>query len=187
MARVLLLYGSTEGQTAIVSERIADVLSEAGHEPTLIHAKHLPDDLTVSDYEAVVVGASIHMGKHQRYITRFVREHADELNRLPSAFFSVSLSAAQETEEGWETARELLEEFLDDTGWNPDSTAVVPGALRYSQYGRIKRFIMKRIASRQGDDTDTSRDYEYTDWDEVEGFATDFESLFSEPKQESQS
>jgi menaquinone-dependent protoporphyrinogen oxidase len=33
---------------------------------------------------------------------------------------------------------------------------------------------MKRIARGATGDTDTSRDYEYTDWDAVETFARDF-------------
>jgi menaquinone-dependent protoporphyrinogen oxidase len=174
MARVALLYGTTEGQTATVAERIADVLADAGHEPTLFHAGHLPEGFSLTDYDAAVVGASIHGGKHQQYVRRFVREHVDELNAMPSAFFSVSLTAAEGSDEAWETARGMLAEFLEETGWDPDATAVVPGALKYSEYGVLKRFLMKRIAKQAGGDTDTSRDYEYTDWDEVEGFASDF-------------
>ena len=44
----------------------------------------------------------------------------------------------------------------------------------YSRYGTLERFVMKRIAKRAGGGTDTSRDYEYTDWDEVASFATAF-------------
>lgn len=35
---------------------------------------------------------------------------------------------------------------------------------------------MKRIARKEGGDTDTSRDWEYTDWDSVEAFAAAFAS-----------
>jgi menaquinone-dependent protoporphyrinogen oxidase len=174
MARVALLYGTTEGQTGIIAERMAAVLDDAGHDPALFHAGHLPADFSLSDYEAVVIGASVHVGSHQKYVARFVADHVDELNRLPSAFFSVSLTAATGTEEAWATARSMLEDFLAKTGWEPDATAVVPGALKYSQYGTLKRFVMKRIAKRAGGGTDTSQDYEYTDWDEVESFAAAF-------------
>lgn len=176
MSRVLLLYGTTEGQTATVAERMADVLREAGHAPTLVHARHLPEGFTLDAYDAVVVGASVHAGRHQEYVASFVREHAGALNAVPSAFFSVSLTAAGGDAESWAAARETLAEFLADTGFEPDATAVVPGALRYSEYGVLKRFLMKRVVGSAGGDTDTSRDYEYTDWDEVEGFAREFAS-----------
>ena len=70
MARVLVLYGSTEGQAATVAERIADVLETAGHEPAVVHIKHRPEPFDLTDYDAVIVGASIHMGKHQKYVTK---------------------------------------------------------------------------------------------------------------------
>jgi menaquinone-dependent protoporphyrinogen oxidase len=174
MARIALLYGTTEGQTAVIAERIADVLADVGHDPALFHVDHLPEDFALADYDAAVIGASIHVGKHQRYVADFVAANVEALNAMPSAFYSVSLTAADGSEEAWATARELLTDFLDETGWRPDATAVVPGALKYSEYGVLKRFLMKRIAAKHGGDTDTSRDYEYTDWDEVEGFASDF-------------
>ncbi len=35
---------------------------------------------------------------------------------------------------------------------------------------------MRRIARKAGGDTDTSKDYEYTDWNDVRGFADRFSS-----------
>lgn len=36
---------------------------------------------------------------------------------------------------------------------------------------------MKRIATEATSDTDTARDYEYTDWQEVEAFAAEFDAF----------
>ncbi|WP_266080380.1 menaquinone-dependent protoporphyrinogen IX dehydrogenase [Haladaptatus caseinilyticus] len=174
MARVLVVFGTSEGQTATIAERIADVLESEDHYTTLVHGRHVSEEFRLRDYDAVIVGASIHMGKHQRYLTRFVREHAAELNELPSAFFSVSLTAAAGTDESQATAQGLVDEFLATTGWHPDETMTVPGALTYSRYGWIKRFVMKQIARQEGGGTDTTRDYEYTDWDEISSFAIRF-------------
>jgi menaquinone-dependent protoporphyrinogen IX oxidase len=38
----------------------------------------------------------------------------------------------------------------------------------------LKRWIMKRIAQKAGGGTDTSKDYEYTDWQALDKFARDF-------------
>ncbi|SDK78585.1 flavodoxin domain-containing protein [Natronorubrum texcoconense] len=179
MTRVLVAYGSSEGQTATIAERVGDVLDSAGHEPVLIHLKHPPSGLDVAAYDGVIVGASIHAGSHQGYVAEFVRDHRETLNRKPSAFFSVSLTAANADPVEREPARELLEAFLEETGWEPDGTLTVAGALKYSEYGLVKRFVMRRIAGKASGDTDTSRDYEYTDWDEVEAFALEFSSQLS--------
>ena len=173
MARVAVVYGTTEGQTAAIAERIAGHLADVNHDPTLVHANHLPPGFDLDAYDAVVVGASVHVGRHQRYVEQFVRDHVSALNDRPSAFFSVSLTAAAGTVGGRAPAQDLLDEFLAEAGWAPDVTATFAGALRYSEYGLLTRFVMKRIARKYGEDTDTSRDYEYTDWDAVERFAAD--------------
>lgn len=177
MAHVLVGYGTSEGQTARVAERIGDVLAEAGHDVDLVHVTHPPAGLDPATYDGIVVGASVHMGRHQSSVTDFVRDHRETLNRLPSAFVSVSLTAAHDDPADREPATDLLSTFLEETGWEPDRTTLVAGALKYSEYGLMKRFLMRRIAGRAGGDTDTSRDYEYTDWDDVEAFARAFGSL----------
>ncbi|GAB7019615.1 flavodoxin domain-containing protein [Halostagnicola bangensis] len=181
MARVLVCYGSSEGQTAKIADHIGDVLSEAGHDVVLSTAKYPPSALTSSEfaYDGVVIGASIHKGSHQGYVEEFVREYVDGLNRVPSAFFSVTLASAQSDPDAQSEAEQYLREFLEDTRWDPDLTHPVAGALKYSEYGFLTRFVMKRIASREGLDTDTDHDYEYTDWEDVETFAIEFEELVS--------
>ena len=170
MMRVLIPYGTTEGQTARISEYLADVIRDHGHEAHAVDIKGSgapePDD-----YDAVIVGASIHMGKHEDYVRDFVRKNRDALERLPSAFFSVSLAAHDDTEE----AQGYIEEFVQETGWRPGMVGLFGGALLYTQYGFIKRHVMKRIARHKGNpDTDTSRDYVYTEWENVKHFAEEF-------------
>jgi menaquinone-dependent protoporphyrinogen oxidase len=67
------------------------------------------------DYDAVIVGASIHMGKHEDYVLDFVRENRNALERLPSAIFSVSMAAHDNVEE----AEGYIEEFVRESGWQP--------------------------------------------------------------------
>jgi len=54
---------------------------------------------------------------------------------------------------------------------------VFAGATPYTRYGWFVRFMMRNIARRRGLGTDTSRDYEYTDWQAVEQFARDLHRL----------
>lgn len=72
------------------------------------------------------------------------------------------------------SARECLDEFLKQTGLSPNKSDIFAGALLYRRYGFFKRLLMKWIVSRKGGDTDTSRDYEYTDWDQVTEFTQQF-------------
>ena len=172
MATVLIAYATGEGQTAKVAARLAETLGDRGHEATLADVNAASP--TVDDADAVLVGASIHAGKHQSAVTSFVREHHDELAARPNGFFQVSLSSATDDEQRRAEAAGYVEDFVADTEWHPDRIGLFGGALRYSEYGFLKRLVMKQIAKSATGDTDTKRDYEYTDWAEVEQFASDF-------------
>ncbi|MFC7007575.1 flavodoxin domain-containing protein [Halalkalicoccus salilacus] len=173
MAFVLVLYGTGEGQTERIAGHVADVIREHGHDVTLLHGDRIPTDLSLTAYDGAVIGASIHLGRHQRYIREFAVENSTLLEAMPSAFFSVSLSAAGRGTQR-EKARAVLEGFLEEVGWHPEVRAVVPGTLAYGQYGPMKRFVMKLIARRAGGATDTSQNHEYTDWEGVTRFTEAF-------------
>jgi len=174
MAKILIPYGTTEGQTARIADYIADVLHAHGHEADTLDLKHAEHDLP-EGYDGVIVGASIHAGKHEGYVADFVRRNRTALETLPAALFSVSLSAHGDPEE----AEKRVAEFEDGTGWHPATVALFGGALLYTHYGFLKRMMMKKIVSSQGSaDTDTGRDYIYTEWDGVRRFAEEFVAGF---------
>ena len=171
MASFLVYYGTGEGQTAKVADRIVRVLTERGHDATGVNAADEPADCDVEEYDAVLVGASIHGGKHQQSVTDFVTANRDALSEKPTAFFQVSMSSA--TEEGEEQAAGYVEAFLGETEWHPDRIAQFGGALRFSEFGFLKRFMVKQVVKRGMPDLDTSRDAEFTEWQSVEDFAND--------------
>ncbi|WP_340099850.1 flavodoxin domain-containing protein [Salinibaculum salinum] len=173
MATILIAYGTGEGQTAKVAERIAETLRDRGHDVTAVDVS-TDSSPSVADSDAVLVGGSIHVGKHQQSVLRFVREHRDDLVSRPTGFSQVSLSSVADDEQRRAEAAGYVESFIEETGWHPDRIGLFGGALRYSEYGFLKRLLMKRIAKGATGDTDTSRDYEYTDWVEVEQFSNDF-------------
>ena len=171
MARLLIVYGTTEGHTRKVAGRIAEVARGRGYAAAVIEAGlHPPPDR----YDAVIVAASVHHLRHQASVTHFVREHLLTLRRLPTAFFSVSLTAALPDVDHQEEAGACVEDFLDETRWRPGATFLVGGALLYSKYDFFKRMLLKMIARQYGRDTDVTHDYEYTDWEKLQRDAEEF-------------
>lgn len=171
MVSFLVYYGTGEGQTGRIADRIVEALDERGHDATVVNAETAPSDLDVTDYDAIFVGASIHGGRHQTAVQEFVTANRDALEARPTAFFQVSMSSA--TEEKREQAAGYVEEFLDATGWHPDRIAQFGGALRFSEFGFLKRFMVKQVVKRESPDVDISQDVEFTDWQAVEDFAND--------------
>jgi menaquinone-dependent protoporphyrinogen oxidase len=174
MARLMIVYGTTEGHTRRVAERIAAAARAHGHAADVLDGSSHPASAGPDEYDGVVVAASLHYGRHQPGVVRFVRENLHALEELPTALFSVSLSAARRDPEHRAAARRCVNDFLDETGWRPDRTFLVAGALAYSRYGFVKRQVMRWISWREGGDTDTSRDYEYTDWEGLRSDVDDY-------------
>ena len=177
MAKIYIPYGTVEGQTAQIVEYIAEVVRANGHQAETADLKHSPDPLP-GGYDGVIVAASVHVGKHEGYVADFVKKNRAELERLPSALVSVSMAAHGDEQ----TAEGYVEKFEQDTGWRPAHVGLFAGAVLYTHYGFIKKHVMKKIASDKGSpDTDTSRDYVYTEWDGVRRFTEDFLARFAEP------
>jgi menaquinone-dependent protoporphyrinogen oxidase len=182
MTKILIGYGTTEGQTARIADHIAQVCQSHGVEVQALDLKR-SSDVFLDGYDAAIVGGSIHMGKHEEHVVDFVRKNRAALERLPSAFFSVSLAAHGDVD----NARAYVENFKQETGWWPTQVGLFGGALLYRQYGILKRLMMKKIVSDKPGSlsTDTSRDHVYTDWDEVKRFAEAFlERLVPEEAEE---
>lgn len=175
MARILIVYASSEGQTEKIAHYVADCLRERGEVVAERNVEELPDDYALEDYDGVIVGGSIHIRKVQAPLRKFIRRHRAALEALPNAFFMVCMVAASKRPEAAGEIDELMTAFVKDTGWKPDRAATFAGALKYTQYGFIKKLLMRAIAKKEGGETDTSRDYEYTRWESVEHFALDFD------------
>jgi menaquinone-dependent protoporphyrinogen oxidase len=167
MARILILHATIEGHTARVAARIAQHLRDRGHAVQSHRAEMARVGLDLAGFDAVIVGASVHYGRHPAHLRKWVRRHRADLAALPGAFFSVSLSARTKPP----AAQRYLQTFLRQVGWQPQQTATFAGALPYSKYAPWKRLLMIAFVALAGGDTDASRDYEYTDWDAVRRFA----------------
>jgi menaquinone-dependent protoporphyrinogen oxidase len=167
MSRVLVVYGSTYGQTDRVAHRIAAVLSSAGHVVDIHKADQLPDALWLATYDGFVVAASVLMGHHLEYVRDFVRRNATLLNEAPSAFVSVCGAAGSDPLQ----AQAYIDALLHETGWRPTVTHSFAGAVAYTRYGWWFRWYLKMISRRKGLPTDTSRDWDLTEWDAVDRFA----------------
>jgi len=170
MNRVLVLYASTHGHTAKIAARIAEAIGPAA-ELRDIASGAAPEPW---QYDAVVVGASVHAGHHQKAVIEWVRSYAGALNGLPSAFFSVCLTAADDTEESRIATRAYLDQFAEATNWTPDRMITFAGAIQYREYDFATRLLIRLLMHKGGHPTDTSRDHDFTDWDSVEAFAHEF-------------
>lgn len=171
--KLIIVYGSTEGQTRKICEYLREKAVDDGHEVTVVDSTG--PDVDPSSFDAALIGASLHAEKYQSSVKHYVQEHYQVLNKMPTGFLSVSLAAIHDDPESQKELADITESFLDKTGWNPTFVEQVAGALRYTKYNFWKKFIMRMIAQKSGGSTDTTKDEEYTDWNQVKWFLGELE------------
>ncbi len=175
--KILIIYATGEGQTRKVARFMEEVLQEENHKVVIADATEEPPK--TEGYDIVFVGASIHMYQYQKPIGEYIRMNSTNLNKIPSAFFSVCLMASGESEEEKAKADKLANEFVEEHKWQPNRIIQIPGALRFTKYNFFKKILMRMISNRKGNKIDTSKDHEYTDWEAVKRFCLVFMSDFS--------
>ena len=182
MTRLLITYHSEEGQTGKVVERIADVLRESGAQ---LHVAPLGADPDPADFDGVIFGDSIHLGRHSAELGRWLSGHADELAGVPTAAFQVSLTSAVDDHEHAAEAATMMRDLLNAYGLVPDLVGLFAGALAFTRYGWLKRRLMTHIAEQEGllgpGRVGRSEDVEFTDWDAVDHFARDVYAVMAVP------
>lgn len=165
--RILVVYATTHGHTEKIAGRIAEAMRAEGAdvELTELAGAGVPGPQRC---DMVVVAASVHAGHHQHELVDWAKANRRALAEQRSAFISVSLQAAEDSDEARDATQEHIDRFVEDTGWQPSHSVAVAGALQYQEYDLFTRLLMRLLMRRGGHPTDTSHDYDYTDWDALD-------------------
>ena len=83
MQPILVVYGTREGHTRKIAEHVAATLEARRLTTELIDAKNVPRGLSLKNYAAAVVCASVHLAKHESEIIRFVKQNLADLKEIP--------------------------------------------------------------------------------------------------------
>ena len=180
LPRVLVLYATTDGHTRKVAFSLSEAIRSGGIEVDVVNARSAFDPKP-DDYDGVIVAASVHVGGYQRSVRKWVKAHAEALRARPTAFVSVCLRVLEHNPATDAKLHEIMAGLFTETGWRPAVTKMVAGALPYTKYNWFMRRVMRRIVAKAHGDTDTSRDYEYTDWADVHAFGRKFGEQFRAP------
>lgn len=169
---VLIVYGTTEGHTQKIAERAGARLREQGHTVEIRNAETLEPSFDLATFDAVIVGASVHQDRYQEPVSDFVSARREQMNSKPTAFISVSLSVV--LDEAKDEAKACVDGFMTSTGWKTQNVLLLGGAVRGSEYDYFQRQIVKFIVMKRGRLADLTRDYEFTDWNALDGFIDKF-------------
>ncbi|MFX1582885.1 MAG: flavodoxin domain-containing protein, partial [Promethearchaeota archaeon] len=137
--KALIVYGTRYGATAGTSEEIGKVLREEGFDVRIVNStKEKVKDIT--EYQLIVVGSGIKMGKWIKEPEQFLNNFQKEITTKKVAIFISSAIQAiyehegniEEMEKAW---KKNLEEKASKYALNPVNMAIFGGVFHYDDMG----------------------------------------------------
>lgn len=161
--KILLVYGSTEGQTRKIAKFCAARLGDKGHDVDIRDSRRRMVDLDLSAYDMVILAGSVHQKTHQESLANFTIAHRKTLKTIPTLLISVSLAIAFENGEA--EARGYAHAFADYVGYEPNEVLLVAGALKFDEYDYYMNQIVEHVVLENRGKIKGDR--EFTDWDRL--------------------
>jgi len=168
MARILLLYSTTDGHTVEICNRIKRVLEDDASTVEMRDIKDEPD-LQQGSFDKIVIGASIRYGKHQPVVNTCIKRNQAVLEAHPNALFSVNV-VARKPEKNTPETNPYLQKFLKKIDWQPQHLGVFAGKIDYPSLGFFDKHMIRFILWMTKGPTDPTGTFEFTDWEKVEEF-----------------
>mgnify|MGYP001449538304 FL=1 len=169
MKKILLTYSTVDGHTKTICKKILSY-----SKTSQVDILPIDSSINIDDYDTVVIGASIRYGKYRKEIFEFIKKNEEILNSKDNAFFSVNVVARKENKNKPETNPYLIK-FLNKISWQPKILDVFAGKIDYPKYKFLDKYAIKFIMWITKGPTDTSKVYEFTDWNRVKAFAEKLE------------
>ncbi|MXP67963.1 menaquinone-dependent protoporphyrinogen IX dehydrogenase [Pantoea sp. Aalb] len=174
--KTLIIYCSRNGQTRKIANFIASILEvqQSCNVIDLLKVNNINIDWT--QYDRILIGVSIYYGHFNPILMKFITQYQNQLNERINGLFSVSL-VARKTNNYIPTNNSYIYKFLKKSPWRPDCCAMFAGALCYPNYCWFERIMIQCIMRITGRETDTSKEVEYTNWNQVVIFSNYFLQL----------
>ena len=168
MKSALIIYSTTDGQTLEICKKILSNL-HVDDTSKIVHVSKVKEhDLT--QFDKIIIGASIRYGKHKPELYKFIEENSSLLENKDSAFFSVNV-VARKPEKNTPETNPYMQKFLSLSTWKPKRLAVFAGKIDYPKYGFIDKHMIRLIMWITKGPTDIKNTYEFTNWDDVNNFS----------------
>tara|TARA_Y100001970_G_scaffold78726_1_gene100239 strand:- start:2993 stop:3505 length:513 start_codon:yes stop_codon:yes gene_type:complete len=163
-----MIYSSTDGHTKTICERIINFSNDANK--VKIIPLNEAAKFNLSEFDKIIIGASIRYGKHSKELYKFIELNKSILEKKDSVFFSVNV-VARKPEKNTPDTNPYIKKFLRISKWSPKKIAVFAGKVDYPKYSFFDKYIIKLIMFITKGPTDTSKSYEFTDWSKVDVFS----------------
>ena len=172
--KLLILYSTVDGHTKHICEYISEKLNN--EKDITITSVEESDQLNLSDFSEIVLGASVRYGYHRKNVYEFVNTYKEILEKKKTAFFSLNLTARKPEKNSPETNPYIIK-FLKKVNWQPTLKEVFAGRLDYPSLDCANKLAILFIMVITNGPKDISQVYELTDWKKVDNLIQSISKL----------
>ena len=170
----LIIYSTTDGQTKKICETIKDnSINKSSYEVISLNEAFYKE---IEKYDQIIIGASIRYGRHSPRVYKFIKDNKNILEKKKTAFFSVNV-VARKPEKSTPETNPYIRKFLKKSSWQPKKVGVFAGKIDYPRLGFINRNVIRLIMLITKGPTDIKNTDEFTDWQKVKKFTTEFDKM----------
>ena len=163
----VIIYSTVDGQTLKICNKLKEQFEEQNQEVSLFSVDDFKEE--ISNYEKIIIGASIRYGVHNKSVIEFINKNKTELDTKKTVFFSVNLVARKPEKNAPETNPYVIK-FFKNIDWKPTVVEVFAGNLDYQKYPFFDRTMIRLIMWMTKGPTDPKAKVEYTNWERVKEF-----------------
>ncbi len=164
-AKLLFLYSTVDGHTKNICEYMCNKLKNK--KSIRISSVEESYKYNVSDFDEIVIGASVRYGYHRKNLYEYIRNNKGILDKKKTAFFSLNLTARKPEKNTADTNPYVIK-FLKKVDWKPNLKDVFAGRLDYKKLDFFNKMAILFIMIITNGPKDTSQTYELTDWERVD-------------------
>mgnify|MGYP006228014805 FL=1 len=162
--RNIFIYSTSNGQ----SLKICNAINK--NKESLIIDIDKIKTVELNKFDQIIIGASVKYGDHNKKIYDFIKNNKILLETKKTGFFSLKAPAIKSQKNKPETNPYVIK-FLKKTNWTPDNIGVFAGKIDFPNYNFLEKYIIKVIMWITNGPTDTSKTFEFTDWEDVKKFS----------------
>ena len=170
----VIIYSTVDGQTLKICNKLKEQFEEQSQDVSLFSVDDFNEE--ISNYDKIIIGASIRYGVHNKSIIEFINKNKTELDTKKTVFFSVNLVARKPEKNAPDTNPYVIK-FFKNIDWKPTVVEVFAGNLDYQKYPFFDRIMIQFIMWITKGPTDSKAKIEYTNWDSVKEFGIKIRKL----------
>ncbi|MDF0535364.1 menaquinone-dependent protoporphyrinogen IX dehydrogenase [Shewanella yunxiaonensis] len=177
MKSILVLYYSRGGHTARISRCIVRRIQQQGYRCEMMGLLEAEKEgIDWQEWDAVVLGACVLYGTYDKSVFAFCSKYQQQLDQKAISFFSVNVVARKPEKRIPENNR-YLQKFIELSAWKPNDVKIIAGKVDYPSWRWLDKQMIRLIMKITDGPTDTKAVIDYTDYQEVDGYADHLATL----------